>query len=72
MAQAATNKTAKPDAVTPLMAILAGTPVLTLEGEMPVEYLAPGDRILTRVGARRLVQVERKLHAVECSQRQTE
>ncbi|MBC7478222.1 MAG: Hint domain-containing protein [Pseudorhodobacter sp.] len=36
---------------------MAGTPVLTLEGEMPVEYLQPGDRILTRDGARQLVQV---------------
>ncbi|MCE0504570.1 Hint domain-containing protein [Roseivivax sp. GX 12232] len=29
-------------------ALLAGTRVLTLEGEMPVEYLSPGDRIITR------------------------
>ncbi len=41
----------------PLMAVVAGTPVLTLDGEMPVEFLQPGDRILTRAGARRLVQV---------------
>ena len=57
MAQAASNKTATTDSMAPLMAVLAGTPVLTLEGEMPVEFLAPGDRILTRAGARRLVQV---------------
>ncbi len=41
-----------------LQALLVGTPVLTLEGELPVEYLSPGDRILTRSGARRLKQVE--------------
>ncbi len=29
-----------------------GTEVLTLEGEMPVEYLTPGDRVVTRSGAR--------------------
>ena len=45
-------------AVTTLMAVVAGTPVLTLDGEMPVEFLQPGDRVLTRAGARRLKQVE--------------
>ena len=40
------------------MAVVAGTPVLTLDGEMPVEMLQPGDRILTRAGTRRLKQVE--------------
>lgn len=29
-------------------ALLAGTIVLTLEGALPVEYLSPGDRIITR------------------------
>ena len=57
MAQAASKKTASTDAHAPLMAVIAGTPVLTLDGEMPVEFLQPGDRILTRAGARRLVQV---------------
>lgn len=28
--------------------IVAGTSVLTLEGEMPVEFLSPGDRVITR------------------------
>ncbi|MCF1709669.1 Hint domain-containing protein [Tabrizicola sp. J26] len=28
-----------------------GTPVLTLEGEMPVEHLLPEDRIITRAGS---------------------
>ena len=40
------------------MAVIAGTPVLTLDGEMPVEFLQPGDRILTRAGARRVKQIE--------------
>lgn len=40
-----------------LQAIVMGTPVLTLEGEMPVEFLQPGDRILTRAGMRRLSQI---------------
>jgi hypothetical protein len=30
--------------------ICAGTLIMTLEGEMPVEQLAPGDRIVTRDG----------------------
>ena len=32
--------------------LFAGTTVLTLAGEMPVEYLSVGDRIITRSGAR--------------------
>jgi hypothetical protein len=32
--------------------IVAGTTVMTLAGEMPVEYLSTGDRIITRSGAR--------------------
>lgn len=39
-------------------AIALGTPVLTLDGEMPVEFLSPGDRIITRTGVCRLVAVE--------------
>ena len=35
-----------------------GTAVMTLEGALPVEFLAPGDRILTRSGARTLREVE--------------
>jgi hypothetical protein len=34
-----------------------GTPVLTADGIMPVEYLSPGDRIITRDGLRVLVDV---------------
>ena len=55
MAQAAT----KPAITTVgLQAMRAGTPVLTLDGELPVEFLSVGDRLLTRNGARRLKQIE--------------
>jgi hypothetical protein len=35
----------------------AGTRVRTLDGVLPVEFLEPGDRIVTRSGARRVVAV---------------
>lgn len=38
--------------------LVIGTPVLTLEGELPVEYIAPGDRIITRSGMRQVLAVE--------------
>ncbi len=38
--------------------LVPGTRVLTLEGALPVELLGPGDRIVTRSGARRLAGVE--------------
>lgn len=38
--------------------VALGTAILTLDGEMPVEFLAPGDRLLTRSGARRLRSIE--------------
>ncbi len=37
--------------------MVAGTRIRTLEGLLPVEYLEPGDRIVTRSGARRLLAV---------------
>lgn len=39
-------------------AILVGTPVLTMDGELPVEFIAPGDRIITRSGMRKVVAIE--------------
>lgn len=36
----------------PRCAMAAGTTVLTLMGAVPVEYIAPGDRVITRAGAR--------------------
>jgi len=38
--------------------ITAGTLVLTLDGELPVQFLAPGDRVITRSGARAIEAVE--------------
>lgn len=48
-------------ALADLQAMLAGTPVLTLDGELPVDHLQPGDRVLTRAGMRRLREVEVRL-----------
>jgi hypothetical protein len=39
-------------------AVILGTPILTLDGALPVEFLTPGDRILTRAGSRKLRCVE--------------
>jgi hypothetical protein len=41
----------------PAPGVLAGTMVRTMDGILPVEYLTPGDRIVTRAGARRLTSV---------------
>ena len=38
-------------------ALIAGTTVLTLKGEMPVEYLCVGDRVITRSGMRAVAMV---------------
>jgi hypothetical protein len=35
----------------------AGTGILTLDGSLPVEHLTPGDRVITRRGAMRLLAV---------------
>jgi hypothetical protein len=41
--------------------IAAGTVILTLDGALPVEFLSPGDRVITREGMRivREITVER-------------
>ena len=57
MAQAQSKAAVAKSAHAPLRAVLAGTPVLTLDGELPVEFLQPGDRVLTRAGMRRLAQI---------------
>lgn len=41
----------------PAQGMLAGTMVRTLDGLIPVEFLTPGDRIVTRAGARRVTSV---------------
>jgi hypothetical protein len=38
--------------------LASGTRVMTLKGEMAVEYIAPGDKIITRAGARTVTAVE--------------
>ena len=38
--------------------LACGTPVLTLDGMLPVDFLTPGDRIVTRDGAQRLASIE--------------
>lgn len=41
----------------PQQGMVAGTMVRTLDGVLPVDYLTPGDRIVTRAGARRLTSI---------------
>lgn len=45
----------------PLEGIIAGTMILTLDGELPVQFLAPGDRVITRSGAKKVQSVEVKV-----------
>lgn len=56
-AEAPFSRSAGGAGVPPAVGMLAGTMVRTLDGVLPVDYLAPGDRIVTRSGARRLVSV---------------
>jgi hypothetical protein len=42
----------------PRCGLVAGSPVLTLSGEKPVELISPGDRVITRNGARAVLAVE--------------
>ena len=50
----------------PAEGVIAGTMVLTLDGELPVQFLAPGDRVITRSGARVLTGIEVSvLHGAE-------
>ena len=42
----------------PTCGMVAGTTVLTLSGAMPVEFVAPGDRMITRAGARTVMAVD--------------
>jgi hypothetical protein len=44
-----------------LSGVLAGTHVLTLDGEIPVEFLNEGDRVITRNGARVLRNISSRL-----------
>ena len=41
--------------------LVAGTRVMTMDGALPVEYLTPGDRIITRAGARKLISISARV-----------
>ena len=41
--------------------LVAGTPVMTLQGVLPVEHILPEDRIITRSGAMRVQSVEARV-----------
>ncbi len=41
----------------PATGVAGGTLVRTLEGVLPIEFLEPGDRVVTRSGARRILAV---------------
>ncbi len=43
--------------LSPTVGLVAGTHVMTMDGDLPVEYLTPGDRVLTRNGARVLAAI---------------
>lgn len=53
--------------------LVAGTPVMTLQGILPVEHLLPEDRIITRAGAMRIgavtAHVARHPHLLRISAR---
>ncbi len=53
-----TGATGTPAAEAAIHGMLAGTMVMTMEGALPVEYLGPGDRVVTRRGAARVATVE--------------
>lgn len=57
MARTGRMKAAEAEQGVNVSGIALGTPVLTLQGALPVEHLTPGDRIITRNGARRLVAI---------------
>ncbi|WP_439140597.1 Hint domain-containing protein [Roseicyclus sp.] len=46
-------------ALTSPMAIAPGTTVLGLDGALPVEHLYPGDRLITRHGARPVTAIDK-------------
>ena len=58
MAHAIVRTTAAQPAAVLNHGLASGTTVLTLDGILPVEFLTPGDRIVTRDGAQRLSSIE--------------
>ena len=67
-AEAPFSRSAGGAGLPPTAGMLAGTMVRTLEGVLPVDYLTPGDRIVSRSGARRLssvsVVMRKQIHLV--------
>lgn len=55
------SQSAQPENLHGTEGILAGTRVRTLDGDLPVEYLEPGDRIICRSGAVRVVSITTSL-----------
>ncbi|MBV2361374.1 Hint domain-containing protein [Thalassococcus sp. CAU 1522] len=49
------------DSDTALNALVAGTVVLTLDGALPVEYLNPGDRVITRDSGMAVLRAVRRM-----------
>lgn len=47
-----------PEGASETIGFLAGTLVMTAEGELPAELLGPGDRVITRRGMAKVVAVE--------------
>ncbi len=54
---ASTARPSTQQSVPAVLGLVAGTQVRTLDGLLPVEFLGPGDRIVTRAGSRRLEAV---------------
>lgn len=57
MARTGGMRTAEAQQRVDVCGIAMGTAVLTLQGAIPVEFLTPGDRIITRSGAQTLLAV---------------
>ena len=60
---------ARPAAATRETGFFAGTTILTLDGELPVEFLSPGDRVITRdsgIATLRAVRTRRTVGNAVC------
>lgn len=55
------SQSAQPDNLHDTEGILAGTHIRTLDGDLPVEFIEPGDRIVTRSGAVRVISISTSL-----------
>lgn len=63
------TKSAQSEEILHAQGLMAGSIVLTLEGEMPVEFLSPGDRVITRDSGMAVIRhVHRRLAHIETVQ----